>query len=75
MSRQKCMSCIFQNAAIQKLKTSHISDFVIKEIKGRIMISNKQNVENEAFKVGFALLKIKLIEKFKLKIELTETKI
>ena len=32
------------------------------------MISNKQNFENEAFKVDFVLLKIKIIEKFKLKI-------
>ena len=39
------------------------------------MISNQQDVENEAFKMGFTLLKIKLIEKFKLKIKLTATKI
>ena len=45
------------------------------EVKGRTVISSKQNVENEAFEVGFTLLKIKLIEKFKLKIKLTETKI
>ena len=37
------------------------------------MSSNKKNIENEAFKV-FTLLKINLIEKFKLKIKLTETK-
>ena len=56
-------------------KKLHTSDIVIKEIKGRAMISNKQHVNNEAFKVGLTLLKIKLIEKFKLKIKLTETKI
>ena len=39
------------------------------------MISKTQNVEIEAFKVGFILLKIKLIEKFKLKIKPTKTKI
>ena len=39
------------------------------------MISHKQNFENEAFTVGFVLQKIKIIEKFKLKIILTETKI
>ena len=39
------------------------------------MISNKQNVENEAFKVSFVLLNIKIIEKFKLNIKLIETKI
>ena len=50
-------------------------NFVIKEMKGRTMISNKQNVENEAFKVGFTLLKIKLIEKFKIKMKLIERKI
>ena len=58
-----------------KLKRLHTSHFGIEEMKVRAMISNKQNVENEAFKVGFTLLKIKLIEKFKLKIKLTETKI
>ena len=39
------------------------------------MISNKQKVENGTFKVGFALLRIKLIKKFRVKIKLTETKI
>ena len=39
------------------------------------MISKTQNVETEAFKVGFTLLKIKLIEKFNLKIKPTKTKI
>ena len=39
------------------------------------MIFNMQNVENEAFKVGFTLLKIELIERIKLKIKLTETEI
>ena len=36
-----------------------------------IMISSKQNFRSEAFKMGFTHLKIKLIEKFKLKINLT----
>ena len=57
------------------LKMLHTSNFVIKEIQGRTMISNKQNVEKETFKWMFTLLKIKLIEKFKLKIKLIETKI
>ena len=35
------------------------------------MTSNKQNVRNEAFTVGFTLLKIRLTEKLKLKIKLT----
>ena len=50
---------------------AYTSNFAIKEIKGRTIVSNKQNAKNEAFKVGYVLLKIKLIEKFKL----TETKI
>ena len=39
------------------------------------MISNKEDFENEAFTVGFTLMKIKLIERFTLKIKLAETKI
>ena len=38
------------------------------------MISSKQNLENEAYKVGLTLLEIKIIEKFKLKINVTQTK-
>ena len=34
------------------------------------MISNKQNVEDEALKVGLTHLKFKAIEKFKLRIKL-----
>ena len=56
-------------------RTLHTSNFVIKEVKGRTMISCKQNFENEAFKMGFTLLKIKLTEKFKLKVKLTVTKV
>ena len=72
MSLQKCMS--FSKSSYLEAKTLHISTPVIKETKGRTMISKEQNVENKAFKVGFTLLKIKLIEKFHLKIRLTETK-
>ena len=39
------------------------------------MISNEQNFDNEALKVGFVLPKITIIENFKLKIKITETKI
>ena len=39
------------------------------------MISDEQNFENEAFKMGFVIPKIRIKEKFKLKIKLTETKI
>ena len=73
MFQQKCMS--FSKCSNYKLKTLHASNFVIKEIKGRAVISNKQNVENEVFKLGFKLRKIKLIEKFKLKIKVIETKV
>ena len=60
-----------------KCSTLHISNFIttiFRKIKSQTMISNKQNLENEPFKVGFVLLKIIIIEKFKLKIKLTETK-
>ena len=57
------------------IKALHTSNFVIKELNGRTMISDKQYVKNEAFKVVFTLLKIKLIKKFNLKIKFTETKI
>ena len=53
----------------------YTSNSVIKEIKGRTIISNKQNSENEAFYIGFMHLKIKIKEKFKLYTELTKTKI
>ena len=39
------------------------------------MIYNKQTFKNEAFMVGFVLLKIKIIENLKVKMKLTETKI
>ena len=39
------------------------------------MISNKQNFKIEAIKVGFVLVKIKMIEKFKLKINLLGQKL
>ena len=44
-------------------------------MKGRTVISDKQNLENKAFQMGFMHLKIKITEKFKLKTNLTETKI
>ena len=74
----KCIGrivCHFRNALIQKLETSHTLNVIIKKIKGRTMISDKHNVANEAFKVGSTLLKMKLIEKSKVKIKLTDTKI
>ena len=67
MSFSKCSNLEAKNVTHFRL--------CIIEIRGPTMISNKQNIENEAFKVGFRPLKIKLIEKFKLKIKLTETKI
>ena len=68
MAWQKCMS--FSKCSNSEAKKLQTSDFAIKKIKGLKMISNKQNVKNEAFKVGFTLLKIELLEKFKLKINL-----
>ena len=74
MSRQKCVS-LSKCSNLEAIKTLDTSNVAIEEIKGRTMISKKQNVENKAFKVRFTLLKIKLIKKFKLKRKLTETKI
>ena len=51
------------------------SNFSNKEIKGRTIISDKQNLEKKAFSMGFIHLKIKIKEKFKLKTKLIETKI
>ena len=65
----------FSKCSHLEAKKLQSSKSVIKEITSRTMIFNKQYVENEAFKMGFTLLKIKLVEKFKLKIKLTETKI
>ena len=73
MSRQKCMS--FPKCSNLEAKKLHTSNFVIKEIKGRTVISNKQNVENDASEVGFTLLTIKLIDKLELKRRLTVTKL
>ena len=56
-------------------KVIHTSNFITTKMKVQTLISNKQNSENESFKVGFVLLKIQVIEKFKLEIKLTETKI
>ena len=56
-------------------EANHVTHFKLcfKEIKGRTIISNEQNVENEAHKIGFTLLKIKIIERFKLKLRLILT--
>ena len=51
----------------------HTLNFITTKIQGQIMISNKQNFENEASKVGFVLLK-KITEKLKVKIKLIDTK-
>ena len=53
----------FLNTVFLQLKKLHTSNFINTKIKSQTMISNKQNFENEAFKVGFVLLKIKIIEK------------
>ena len=44
-------------------------------MKGRTIISDKQNVENKAFQMDLIHLKIKIKKKFNLKTKLTETKI
>ena len=42
--------------------TEKDTHFKLYHHKNKMRISNKQNFENEAFKVGFVLLKIKLTE-------------
>ena len=53
----------------------YTSNFVIKEMKGRTIISNEQNFPKQSFLDGFMHLKIKIKEKFKLKTKLSKTKI
>ena len=69
MSRQKRMS-LSKCSNLEAKNVMHFKLCYQRDI-GRTMISNKQNVENEAFKMCFTLLKVNLIEKFKLKIKLT----
>ena len=57
-----------------KLKKLHTSNFITTKIKGQTIISSKQNLDNEAFKVDFVLLETKIIENFKLKIKLLNLK-
>ena len=70
MSWQKCMSI----SKCSNLEAKYVTHFKIC-YQRRQKISNKQNVKSKAVEVGFTLLKINLIEKFKLKTKLTETKI
>ena len=70
MSQQKCMSCSkCSNSEDKDLKLCYQRDKVL------TMICNRQNIDNGAFTQVFTLLKIKLKEKFNLKIKLTETKL
>ena len=71
MSWQKSMS-FWECSNLEAEKTSN---FAIKEIKGRTIISDKQNLEHKASQVGFMHLEIKIKEKFKLKTKVTKTKI
>ena len=73
MSWQKCMS--FSKYSNLEGKKLYISDFVIRKIKGRNIISNKQNFDNKTFYAVFTCLKIKIKDKFKLRTKLNKTKI
>ena len=64
----------FSKCSNLKLKRLLTSNFAIKKIKGRTIISDKQNLENKDF-MDFMDLKIKIKEKFNLKTKLTQTKI
>ena len=70
MSQQKCMS--FSKCSNLEAKTLYTSNFVIKERKSRTIISHKQTEISKTTLVkpymGFTHLKIKIKEKFKLKV-------
>ena len=70
MSRQKCMS--YSKCSDSEANSVTYFNFLVRERKFQTMMSNQQNVKNEAFKVDLTLLKIKLIKNFKLKINLTQ---
>ena len=63
----------FSKCSNLETKTRYTSKFAIKEIKGRTITSDKQNLVNKAFKMAFTHLKIKINENFKLK-KITKTK-
>ena len=65
----------FSKFSILEMKKLYISYFIGKKIKGQTMISNKQNFKTEVLKMHFALLKIKIIGKFKLEIKSTNLSI
>ena len=65
MSFSKCSN-------LEAKKVIH-SNFAIKEINK--IISDKQNLGNKAFLMGFMHLKIEIKEKFRLKTKVTEGKI
>ena len=65
----------FSKCSNLEVKTLYTSYFAIKEIKGKTIISDKQNLENKAFYMDFMHLKIRIKEKFKLKTKLTNLKI
>ena len=61
MSWQKCKS--FSKCSNLEAKKAKTSNFAIKELKGRTIISNEQNIDKKAFYKGFMHLKIKIKEK------------
>ena len=58
-----------------RVKTLYTSNFAIKEIKGRTIVSDKQNLENKAFGWVSMHLKMKIKEKFKLETKLTKIEV
>ena len=80
MSWQKCTKYFSKCSCLEVKKVIHLK-LSIKEIKGRTIISDKQNFKNKAgfyaseIKDGFYGSEMKIKEKFKLKAKLTKTKI
>ena len=50
MSWQKCMS--FSKCSNLEAEKLYTSNFAIKEVKGRAIISDNQNLEDKAFSIG-----------------------
>ena len=73
MSWQKCMS--FSKCSNVEAKNVTHCKLCYQRDKRSNYDFQHAKCQSEAFKVDLALLKIKLVEKFKLKIKLTETKI
>ena len=62
MSWQKCMSLSKCSSLEAEKVIEKFENFAMKDINGRTIISDKQNLKNKAFQMGFMHLKIKIKE-------------